>query len=62
MLVRSTLRKHKGTEPLCLCSSSATFHILLTRWADATGHALFPILEPVQGDRWMLDVQVVTHA
>lgn len=62
MLVRATLRKHKGTKPLRLCSSSATFHTLLTRWADATGHALFPILEPVQGERWTLDVQVVTHA
>lgn len=62
MLVRATLRKHKGTEPLRLCSSSATFHTLLTRWADASGHALFPILKPVQGERWTLDVQVVAHA
>lgn len=62
MLVRATLRKHKGAEPLRVCSSSATFHTLLTRWADATGHSLDPIVQPVQGDTWALTVLEVSHA
>lgn len=56
ILVRQALRKNAGKGPLRITSSSATFHTLLTHWADATGCGLDPILQPTHGTKWELSI------
>lgn len=58
MLVRMSLRKSKEVGQLQIASTSAPFYILLSKWAEATGHTLTPEISPAQGVPWQLLVAI----
>lgn len=58
MLVNRAWRKQHGNGALRMSYASAPFHSLLSKWAAAKELVLVPCIAPVQGQEWVVSVEV----